>query len=384
MKKTLLALLLTPVPALALQAPRDDEFKEADREAGEQDRAQQDGAPQREAAEQQAAMAADARAGYEAYLEGLRRQRDDFRQLVEKQWTDFRESSVRQWVDYSRGAESRATVDFESGKIELETLIPVEQKGQARELAEKKLAEQAKEILSQKEGGAPVLQDQVRTPEGKPVTEKNAERYVEKTLAPKIVVDDKPVIGKDGEARLRAKVTIEMVPDHLQVRAKQVRGKVEEAARKYDLDPALLMAVIHTESEFNPRARSAAPAFGLMQLMPKTAAREAYQYLYHQDKLLAPEYLYDPDNNIALGATYLHLLATRSFGGVKDGASRQALTIAAYNCGPGCVSKTVLSGRDANALSAEELRGLIKRRAPRETQEYVPRVESRVALYRKS
>ena len=46
---------------------------------------------------------------------------------------------------------------------------------------------------------------------------------------------------------------------------------VRSHAKNYDLDPALLAAVIYTESRFNARAESSAGAIGLMQLLPETA-----------------------------------------------------------------------------------------------------------------
>jgi soluble lytic murein transglycosylase len=51
----------------------------------------------------------------------------------------------------------------------------------------------------------------------------------------------------------------------------QYEGIVMAHARNYDLDPALLAAVIYAESRFDPNAESTAGAVGLMQLLPETA-----------------------------------------------------------------------------------------------------------------
>ena len=45
---------------------------------------------------------------------------------------------------------------------------------------------------------------------------------------------------------------------------------VEKAAKDYDLDPALIYAVIHTESGFDPKAESGVGAKGVMQMMPSS------------------------------------------------------------------------------------------------------------------
>lgn len=91
-------------------------------------------------------------------------------------------------------------------------------------------------------------------------------------------------------------------------------------ARKHNLDPWLIRAVIEVESAFRPHVSSYAGAGGLMQLMPGTAAG-----LGCRDR-------FDPEQNIAAGSKYLRLMLNR-FGGNHD------LAIAAYNAGPGNVQR---------------------------------------------
>lgn len=324
-----------------------------------------------------------------------------FKKSVEQQWSEFKDSTPKEWVDYSPKKDARSQVDFEKGKIEVEVLVPVEEVAPSKKkvasvaeldkkeqeklkaLAEKKIEEQTKKMVATKEEHKEeILKDQVKTKGGAVVTEKNAERFVQEQLAPAMVVEPKPVVAQDGKPRLKVKVKIDMVYDHLKIRAARYADQISADAKKYDLDPALLYAVIHTESEFNPKAKSPAGALGLMQLVPRTAGNEAYKYLYKKDKLVTPEYLFDPDNNILLGSTYLHMLMTRHYGKIKDPDNRRSLSIAAYNCGPGNVRKAVTSRYDVNALSNAEVVGLIKKLTPRETQLYVPRVEGRMNLYR--
>lgn len=328
-------------------------------------------------------------AQYDRLVKGLAEQTAQRRRLVERQWTEFHESTNKEWVDYSPKGDAMSRVDFEKGQVEIEVLVPLEdvtggkkktlgeldqkERGKLKSLAEKKVAERGKGVFSD-------LKDQIQAPDGKPVTEKTVEQFAQKTLAPKLVIEDKPVIAKDGKPRLKVKVKVEMVPDHIKVRAKSHQAQIDRLAEKYALDPTLVFAIIHTESYFNPRARSAAPAFGLMQLMIQSGAREAYKFLHKEDRLLDPDYLYDPAHNIELGAAYLHMLDHRYFGKVKSAANRRMLSIAAYNCGPGCARK-LLSQRDADSFSEEELAALIQRSAPKETRAYVPHVQGRMKLY---
>ena len=338
-------------------------------------------------------------AQYADLLKRIDAQREELRGRVRQRWDSFDESSSKKWVDYGADADSVSKVDFEKGQVQVEVLVPVEEvtggkkKGAAsqlnaketaklRQLAQDKLTRQTAKALSEKDAkSGAVLKDQIKAPDGKAVTAETAPRFVKETLAPQMKVQEKPVIAEDGKPRLKVTVTIPLVPEHLLVRARVHKAQIDAAAQRYGLDPALVFAVIYTESEFNPRARSAAPAFGLMQLMPKTAAREAYRYLYKEDKILDPDYLYDPDHNILLGATYLHMLQTAHYAKIKDPANQRSLMIAAYNCGPGCVHKSVLAGRDVNALDNAALLAVIQKTVPQETKAYVPRVTGRMAAY---
>ena len=93
---------------------------------------------------------------------------------------------------------------------------------------------------------------------------------------------------------------------------------IEAAARRHDLNPQLVHAVVRVESSYRPNAVSRAGAVGLMQLMPETARRFGVR-----DRR-------DPDANLEGGSRYLkHLL--KLFDGDLE------LALAAYNAGEGAV-----------------------------------------------
>lgn len=95
---------------------------------------------------------------------------------------------------------------------------------------------------------------------------------------------------------------------------------VYQAARHHQIDYALVMAVIHTESRFNPRATSDKGAAGLMQLMPATARKYGAR-----DR-------YNPRQNIEAGIRYLKTLLRRYPGKLK-------FALAAYNAGEAAVDR---------------------------------------------
>ena len=95
---------------------------------------------------------------------------------------------------------------------------------------------------------------------------------------------------------------------------------IHEKAQKYDVDPALVAAVVETESRFRQGARSPVGARGLMQLMPRTG------------RWLGASNLYDPAQNVDAGVKYIKYLQGRFDGNLKK-------TIAAYNAGEGNVKR---------------------------------------------
>ena len=95
---------------------------------------------------------------------------------------------------------------------------------------------------------------------------------------------------------------------------------IRTASGRYSVDPDLVRAVIKTESDFNPAARSHKGAMGLMQLMPDTA------------RLHNVLDAYNPDENVEAGVRHLRMLLDRYRGNVE-------LSLAAYNAGSGAVEK---------------------------------------------
>ncbi len=104
-------------------------------------------------------------------------------------------------------------------------------------------------------------------------------------------------------------------------------------ARNYDLDPALLAAVIYRESKFDPEARSRSGAIGLMQLLPDTAKGIA---THTGGDAFVVDDLYDPELNVRYGSFYLRRLLRK----YED----ERLALAAYNAGQRHVDEWIANG----------------------------------------
>jgi Soluble lytic murein transglycosylase and related regulatory proteins (some contain LysM/invasin domains) len=162
---------------------------------------------------------------------------------------------------------------------------------------------------------------------------------------------------------------------------------IKRYAERYDLAVSLMLAIMHTESGFNPYAVSNRQAIGLMQIVPRSAGIEVYSYLKGRRGKPSHETLFNPENNILYGAVYLHMLSNNYFGSVANEASRQMLTIAAYNGGPNAVLRLFAAKPDRavariNRMSPQAVyRALTVDMPFAETRRYVQLVLGRIRYY---
>jgi soluble lytic murein transglycosylase-like protein len=162
-------------------------------------------------------------------------------------------------------------------------------------------------------------------------------------------------------------------------RAKKLRPLVNQYAKKYELPPALILAVIEQESSFNPLARSGKHAIGLMQLIPHEGGREAYRYSERKAGTPTLQQLQDPKTNIRLGSAYLRLLLDTHFDDIQDEDVRVAVALAAYNWGPTRMRKVL--ERDGLPESVEDVEALLKKHAPVQTRDYVRKITYRMEAF---
>ena len=292
-----------------------------------------------------------------------------------------------------RKVAERARAKAEEAKEKEEARIRPKEKieEEAREkLVDKKLAKKISILMKIKtDDGRPLLHGQIADKTGKAVKESDAESFAAEAVKEKPVAM-KTYKAKDGKKRTVYTVKIPMKSDHLNIRANKYKEEVLKQSKLFNIDPIIAFAVMETESAFNPNATSHIPAYGLMQLVPKSGARDAYLYVYKKDIFLDGDYLYKPVNNIELGCAYLGKIRHQYFNSIKDDERAYICAIPAYNTGIGNVAKTLTgdtklkpASEKANSMSPEQLYyKLLKDLEHQEARDYLERVWTRKDKYR--
>jgi membrane-bound lytic murein transglycosylase C len=349
---------------------------------------------------------------------------DEYRQQLQNAFSKYKAETAqvwgdgnnpvddkKTWVSYQGDLRHRSIVDFESGVVNVEVAVPVDRPVSDNEAREdlkqtivntlnqgtdtRSILEIAKQPVARPSGPA-VLSGQVADTTGNAVSDSG---YVQ--LATKLADNSKKKVikGADGKSRYIYGAQFRLVPDHIRKRAMVYQDEVNKNARAQRVPSALIYAIMETESMFNPNARSPAPAFGLMQLVPTTGARDAYRYLYKKDRIVSDVYLYKPSNNIRLGSAYLNILYYNYLDGIKDDKSKQWATIAAYNTGMGNVFDAFsgkyssarfgnrkqwkrIALREINRRSPEQVYEFLRQNLSKaEGREYVKKVRDKMPKY---
>lgn len=209
------------------------------------------------------------------------------------------------YVKYLDDYNSRAQVDFSRGLIRVETKAQQSPRQVLAHAISSTLLtpadpQQVDIYTAQEVGlsGKPFLLNKVKDHDGKAIEFPwRATRYAQ------YLIDNR--LQKRGNTFW---VDIPLVSQHRQIAARQYATSVNKAADRHHLDPALIYAVIQTESSFNPFAVSSSRAYGLMQVMPNTAGRDYFQRYRRKDIRPSRQYLFNANNNIEVGSGYLAIL----------------------------------------------------------------------------
>ncbi|TOI32770.1 membrane-bound lytic murein transglycosylase MltC [Vibrio parahaemolyticus] len=303
---------------------------------------------------------------------------------IKKRWgqREVKFAGKSNYVKYIDNYLSRAEVDFQKGLITIETVSPTEpQKHLKNAIITTLLTPDDPanvDLFSSKEiklEGQPFLYKQVLDQDKKPIQWSwRANRFADYLIANNIKT-------KDVDFKKAYYVEILMVEDHFSQRSYQYADIVRRASKKYDIPEDLIYAIIKTESSFNPYAVSWANAYGLMQVVPKTAGRDVFKLVKNKSGQPSPEYLFNPENNIDTGTAYFYILKNRYLREVQHPTSLEYSMISAYNGGTGGVLNTFNRSdrkramRDLNSLQPNQVYWALTKKHPNaEARRYLEKV----------
>lgn len=341
---------------------------------------------------------------YQKYEQQAKREYENYLNSVKSIWggRDVKEDTKKDWVEYGKDYRSRSVVNFENGEIEVE--VAIDENEYNKELADKKLIDAVNDLLKSKGNTCPYKStvDESKSLTKKPVLDglvdysqyniKKEDKKENKKVASAVVKQSKQekkvVKGEDGKKRVVAKVKMKMVADNLSKNAALYKDIVKKNSERFNIEQPLVFAIMEQESAFNPKATSWVPAYGLMQLVPKSGGLDAYRYVYKKDWAPTKSYLYTPDKNIELGTAYLRVLMNQ-FSKVVDEDCRRLCVIASYNTGAGNVSraftgKTSIGGavKIINTMTYEQVyQHLRTKLSHAEARDYVYKVSTKRTKY---
>ena len=280
-----------------------------------------------------------------------------------KEWGKKESSTLpskTRYVKYTEKYKNRTVVDYDTGTILIEHLEEAGVRDKLKNAVVTALLTpddpSAVDLFSDREialKGDPYLQKLVVDQNGIPMdTRADVERYADYLVNNKLQNRN---IDVNGISKTVAYVRFNMINTHIDKRALKYAGTVRKYSETTQVSRSLIYAIIRIESAFNPYAVSSAPAYGLMQLVPSSGGREAHRKAKGQDLSPSREYLFNAENNIELGSTYLSVLLNDTpLNQINDPVSREYCAIAAYNTGPSNVYRAFSSSpprnRQTNAI----------------------------------
>ena len=341
---------------------------------------------------------------FKDYKTQLEEEYATYKKELKTYWKKPELSTKKKWVSYSKDKQSRSKVDFQKNSYTIEVIAKDLNEAKKRfqerisyavskntkevvktDPLQKRVAKisHSKDVVTSKIKATPILATVVFK---KKPTKKDVKKYAEKTLKEnKITTTPSKIKGEKVY-----KVTVKL-PKNSKIKLSQVyQSDVSKNSKEFEMPVELLFAIMQTESDFNPFAKSHIPAFGLMQIVPRSAGKDAFRFLKKRGDMPSATYLYNSSNNIEMGSAYLHILYYRYLKKIKNPKSRLYCTIAAYNTGAGNIAwaftRTHNMNKAApkiNKLSSDEVyEKLLSDLKYDEPKHYLKRVSKRMKVYK--
>lgn len=335
---------------------------------------------------------------FQAYQDAFNEAFAAYQQELRANWSQPLITDRHTWVEYSEDQTSRSVVDFEANEIRIE--VDTEKSGGRPDAAVEILVDvlsrpvdeavQNDEVTQRAVEKAGLPSESLGAQGRERVLSEVRPEHAEEMMS-KAQISQREEPAADGRQRNVTVLTVPLPPSRTADKAREFLPLINRYAQRYNIEPALMLAIMHSESSFNPMARSHIPAFGLMQIVPGSAGKDVAQEVYGEIRVFSPSYLYNPENNVRAGAVYLNILNTRYLRQIEHPESRLYAVISAYNTGAGNVARTFTGGPRSvgqaapiiNQMQPKEVYSQLRAQLPyEETRNYLDHVARRTVAYR--
>ena len=323
---------------------------------------------------------------FKSYLEKEHKAISDFKKKVNALWSQSDLQEPKKLVNYSKDLHTKSLIDFKKNEV------TISQISTAKKIPKEELLKQLNATLrlNSKEAFA---QNRLEQDVNKISRDSKYIQHASLDKKPLIFSQDKRIDPKELTLTQKGKVyelTYKLPKDATYKRSTNYLVAAKSNAQRFKLKAQWLLAIMHSESSFNPMARSHIPAYGLMQIVPKSAGIDAYKFLYKKRRLLSASYLYNTHNNIEMGSAYFHILFYKYLASIKDPQSRLYCSIAAYNTGAGNVARAFVRSNNVkkaskiiNTMSASQVYNHLQKNLKYdEPKHYLKRVSERSIRYK--
>lgn len=292
----------------------------------------------------------------------LRTLKDNYRQQVIELWGDTKHSfsTNYRYIKYTNNYHSRSIIDFQQGSVRVETLAQPNSQQYLKQAIEYTLLapEHPKYTdfytsYSSEIKGKPFLYLQVKDNEGRSIKwhwrASHYANYLIKHKRKQITIN-----GRSVDA-----VTFTLTANHTRVRMQRYQAQIKQSAQHYGIDSNIVTAMIQVDSLFNPYALNRNGRIGLMQIS-SSIGRD----VFHQQKKYPfkpqPNWLFNNNNNLDIGISYLNLLDKQYLKNISNPKSRYYATLASYIAGPKNMLQTFSKNKNEalsiiNGLSSYEV-----------------------------
>jgi len=272
---------------------------------------------------------------------------EKYSKLIANRWgrKNVKLSTKKAFTQYSKNLKQRETIDYEKGKVTIEILSKNIPTPKEFNINYKKLRNQT---INENTKHDPLFKE-IKT------TKINKQKLNKKVMQQKTFKKD-DIKKKPTSNGFIYFVEESLIKGYIKKSASIYMKEVLYYSKLYNIKPSYILAIIETESSFNPNATSDVPAYGLMQIVPNTAGKDVNKYLTGKSYKPTEDELKDYKINIKMGTTYIKIIQSRYLKGITNQENLYLCTSTSYNAGIGNLYKSF--GRKTRSDTVQKINSL--------------------------